>query len=167
MPQTILIKGNVGTGAVALPAGLTERELVYARGGFTNLPAHVGGNELAIFDSVGTVPLISPERQVEIAGPQTITGLKTFHVRTVDPSLRITGGTPGHVLMSLNATTGELEWGEAAAGGPTYTFGTGLTLTGTTVDLDVAGRAPADLGGVYVPAALTGAGLDIDNIKVD
>jgi hypothetical protein len=154
---TILLKGNTTAAPVPRPAGVAIREPIFARGGFDpgDMPPHTGGNDLAINNGAGVVPLVSPSRQVELIGAQRITGLKTFDLL----SLSILGGAPGQVLTTNGA--GALSWGAAAGpGGPTYNFRRGLTETAGDVDLDIAGNAAGALGGVWIqPVAASGLDL--------
>jgi hypothetical protein len=147
MATILLRKAPPLAGSVPLPApGVAARaEPFWSQGGFSNLPAHiVGTNDLAIFDGVAYAPLVSPQRQVELVGAQIVTGAKTFSLA----SFLLQGGTNGQ-LLSTTGVGGVLAFVDPAPGGPTYTFGRGLTLTGTTVDLDFA--TGAAIGGVSIP----------------
>jgi len=147
---TILLRKSPGGAAVALPVPgvATRAEPFWSQGGFTNLPAHiVGTNDLAIFDGAAYAPLVSPQRQVELVGAQTVSGAKTFSLA----SLLLLGGTNGQ-LLSTTGVGGALTWVDAPSAGVSLTFGVGLTLTGTNVDLDPAPPSGASIGGVSIPA---------------
>ena len=145
---TILLRKSPGSVAVGLPAPAVaaRAEPFWAEGGFNNMPAHAGGNDLAVYSgAAGYAPLVSPQRQVELIGAQTIVGAKTFSLA----SFLLQGGTNGQ-LLSTTGVGGVLAWVDAPAGGVSLTFGIGLTLTGTTVDLDPA--TGTVIGGVSIPA---------------
>jgi hypothetical protein len=145
---TILLRKSPGTGAVLLPAPAVaaRAEPFWAQGGFTDMPAHVGGNDLAVYSgAAGYAPLVSPQRQVELIGAQTVTGAKTFSLA----SFLLQGGTNGQ-LLSTTGVGGVLTFVDPPTAGVSLTFGIGLTLTGTTVDLDPA--TGTVIGGVSIPA---------------
>ena len=87
MAQTIQIKRRLG-GAAGAPATLDPGEPAFNDNGIT---LHIGGSTAA-----SPHLLIGATRQVEIAGAQTITGVKTIDV----DDLKITGGTAGAVLTT-------------------------------------------------------------------
>jgi len=95
------------------------------------------------------VPLISPQRQVELIGAQTIVGAKTFSLT----SLLLTGGDPGDVL-STTGTGGVLEWVAPGAGSAVYTFNPPLSEVGGVVDLDPA--TAAVIGGISCTTGTSG-----------
>jgi hypothetical protein len=152
MATILLRKAPPLAGSVPLPApGVAARaEPFWSQGGFSNLPAHVvGTNDLAIFDGAAYAPLVSPQRQVELVGAQIVTGAKTYSLA----SFLLGGGTPGQ-LLSTTGVGGVLAWVDAPAGGVSLTFGRGLTLTGTLVELDIA--TGAAIGGVTVETVTSG-----------
>jgi hypothetical protein len=101
---TIQIKRAGKASATPMPAIGLDGEMAYARGGYTNAPAHTAGDDLIISYAGTNRVLISPTRQVEINGYQTITGRKTFGL----PNLSITGGAPNNVLATDGL--GNLGW---------------------------------------------------------
>jgi hypothetical protein len=104
MPAVIQIKRR--TGIAGAPASLAVGELAY------NDPGGAAIDALYIGTSPAAVKtLISPTRQVEIAGAQTITGVKTIAVT----NLKITGGATTNILTTDGA--GNLAWSAAPAGG--------------------------------------------------
>ena len=150
---TILFRKSLATGPVALPlpAVAARAEPFWAEGGFTNLPLHAAaGNDLAVYDGTTFAPLVSPQRQVELIGAQTITGPKTFSLA----SFLLGGGTAGQVL-STTGVGGALQWIPPAVGGSTYTFAIGLeeNPAGT---VNLLPPTAVEIGGVTVPA---GSGL--------
>jgi hypothetical protein len=79
MPTIIRFRRNLTGTAQPIPVTGGEGEPFFATGGFTAMPAHVPGrNELGIWDGTRFAPLVSATRQVELAGKQTITGVKEF-----------------------------------------------------------------------------------------
>lgn len=150
MPQPIQIKRRV-TGAAGAPATLLPGELAY----------NSLGNKLVVGDGTGTVQqLVGSERQVEIAGAQTISGAKTFDAVS---KLKVVGGTAGSVLQSADPVTGDLVFGpavaaaqlfvgslDAAAGAVTFTTASGGTGPG------LPAAAPAN-SGWYVICDVAGA----------
>ena len=94
MPQLIQIRRAAAATPGPLPTVGPNGEMAYARGGFSNLPAHiVGANDLVMSDGAAFNTLIGPTRQVELAGNQTINGVKTF---AVDVNLNVTPTQPLH-----------------------------------------------------------------------
>ena len=150
---TILLRANTTTGTpqnAPAAAAATMKEPLLAFGGFNsggNLQAYTGGYDLIVSTGAsGFAPLISPLRQVEMIGNQSIGGRKTFGLANI----AISGGTPTQVLTTDGS--GNLSWTTVTSGG-NYTFGRGLTDTAGTIDLDVAGASAAALGGVFVAGA--------------
>lgn len=116
MPATIQIRRRLGSAGA--PTVLAPGELGY------NDPGGAAADALYI----GTTPpgvktLISATRQVELAGAQTITGIKTFPLT----NLRILGGANNNILSTDGA--GNLEW-TAAPGGGILAVATDATLGG-------------------------------------
>jgi len=102
MSSIIQIKRR--TGSTGAPSSLAAGEPAFSDPG--------GGAATELF--IGTSPaavktLVSPSRQVEIAGSQTITGTKTIDVG----ALKITGGSASNVLSTDGA--GNLNWVAPAA----------------------------------------------------
>ena len=145
MAQIQLRRSLAGQIAPPGPGTGLPAEPIYSLGGFTAaLPAHTGGNELAIHNGTAYASLIGPQRQVELIGVQTVGGRKTFTLG----SISITGGQLGEVLTTDGA--GTLSWGPGGGNAPTYNFNIGLTETGGVVDLLPA--TPTVIGGVFVGA---------------
>jgi hypothetical protein len=123
MTTKIQILRNVGATAVAVPT-LLEGELAYAKGGFTGGAA---ANGLVIGDGTAHQVLIGSNRQVELAGAQTITGNKTFgagaKLAIAIADLLVSGGAAGQTIVTDGA--GNLTFG--AASGPSNT-GDGTTI---------------------------------------
>src|SRR5262245_54288575 len=95
MVQVIQMKRRVaGTGS---PATLAAGEPAVA------MPA-AGPAELYVGDGAAVWPLVSSARQVEIAGAQTITGVKTIDAA----NLKLTGGAASAVLTTDGL--GNLTW---------------------------------------------------------
>jgi hypothetical protein len=122
MSTSIQIKRNLGSTAVAVPT-LLDGELAYAASGF--LP-NGGKDELVIGNTGSGKVLISNQRQVELAGAQTITGNKTFgagaKLAIAIADLLVSGGAAGDTIVTDGA--GNLTFGAAAAG---------VTGDGTTI----------------------------------
>lgn len=122
MSTIIQIKRNLGGAAVAVPT-LLDGELAYAASGF--LP-NGGKDELVIGNTGSGKVLVSSQRQVELAGNQTITGSKTFgsgaKLAIAIADLLVSGGAAGDTIVTDGA--GNLTWGASAAG---------VTGDGTTI----------------------------------
>src|SRR5215469_16986676 len=102
MSSVIQIKRR--TGSTGAPSALAAGEPAFSDPG--------GGAATELF--IGTSPaavktLVSPSRQVEIAGSQTITGTKTIDIS----ALKITGGSASNLLSTDGA--GNLNWVAPAA----------------------------------------------------
>jgi hypothetical protein len=137
MASIIQIKRNLGTVAVAAPT-LLDGELAYAAAGF--LP-NGGANELVIGNTGTAELLISNQRQVELAGAQTITGNKTFAAAAKlaigIADLKVSGGAAGDTLITDGA--GNLVWGAAAQS---------VTGDGTTIIDNGDGTLSVDTGAI-------------------
>lgn len=68
-------------------------------------------DDLYVGDGTNAVVLVSPTRQVELAGAQTITGAKTFS----PTSFHLTGGANNNILTTDGA--GNVSWTAAPSGG--------------------------------------------------
>lgn len=104
MPSTIQIRRRIGSAGA--PTTLAPGELGY------NDPG--GGSPDALY--IGTLPaavraLVSNQRQVEIAGVQTITGEKRISVGL----FKLTGGADNDILTTDGS--GNLAWTSAPSGG--------------------------------------------------
>ena len=135
---TILLRGNVTPGEVSIPSGPESpipREPLFAFGGLADMNLAFGNSELAINISsgIGTIPLVSRRRQVELTGIQDVGGRKTFGLANIS----ITGGLAGQVLTTVSP--GNLGWANPSAPGANYTFERGLTEDPPgTVSLNIA-----------------------------
>jgi hypothetical protein len=149
----IQIKRRIGGVAVAPPASLNPGEMLFNTVGFTG----AGPNSLWIDNGTAFVPLVDSTRQVEIAGAQTINGIKTFAAVT---NLRVLGGAPDDVLITDGA--GNLRFGVGGGSGGISAVLTDATLTGdgATTPLSVIVATAVLRGAINVPAgsALTLAG---------
>jgi hypothetical protein len=105
MTAVIKIKRRVGTTGV--PTSLSEGELAFQDPGGGPASLYIGTTPTAV------LTLVSNTRQVEIAGAQTVTGVKTIAVG----NLKITGGASTNVLTTDGA--GNLSWTAAPGGGIT------------------------------------------------
>jgi hypothetical protein len=162
---TILIRKPAAPGAVPIPLPLPGvgqlAEPFYSPGGFNNTPVHIANsNDVVIHNGTAIVPLISPQRQVELVGAQTITGPKTFSLA----SFLLTGGAPDNVLITDGA--GNLRFGpQTVAGGGIVAVNHDATMTGNgdDIELSVIIATAALRGAVNVPAGtaltLTGSAL--------
>jgi hypothetical protein len=101
-----------GTGAGQVTAG--EPAITVSTTGTTT---EVNRANLYVGDGAHVHELVSPVRQVELVGAQTITGNKTIDVT----HLFIPGGDDGDLLSLADDTTGELEWVEPPKGVETGT----------------------------------------------
>lgn len=129
----IQLRRNVAGAPAALPAAGAEGEPFWAKAGFTALPAHAGGNDLALWDGAAVVPLVSPMRQVELIGAQTITGVKSIvgaGVIAFEGAANITfaDGAPGDVLTK--GAGDALTWAPIAAVTDLWVDTAGDTMTG-------------------------------------
>lgn len=100
---------------------------------------YIGSEDSSSAPIVRTV--VGATRQVELAGAQTITGLKTIAVT----NLHITGATANQILTATDAT-GALHWTNAPSGGLTTVATDGATLSGD-------GTSGAVLAVVKLPTA--------------
>lgn len=154
LPQTIQFKRH--TGAALIPPTLAEGEPAY-NDTATIHNLYIGGTG----GGAAVRTLISPTRQVEIAGAQTITGTKTIGVA----NLRIpdAGADPGDFLTLVDETTGELDWATLPAGG-LLTVAVNPPITGTGVNagtaLSITVASAGDItGGTNNVNMVTAAGL--------
>lgn len=134
--MTMQIKRRIGTAGA--PATLAEGQLGY------NDPAAAANDDQLFIGSTasgsGVVrTLVSNQRQVELAGAQTISGVKTIAVA----NLRLTGGSNNNILQTDG--NGNLSWTAAPSGGL-------LTVsTDTTIDGD--GTTGSPLSAVHLATA--------------
>lgn len=134
----IQIKRHIA-GAVAIPA-LAAGELAY-------LDPQVATNDdsLSVGSTVAGVAttrtLVSNQRQVELAGAQTITGVKTFDISNI----KITGGAAGDGITTDGQ--GNLSFSAAASGGLTA-VATDSSLTGNGTSTSPLSVATVD-GGTF------------------
>jgi hypothetical protein len=163
MVAIIQIKRRVGSAGA--PTALAEGEL-----GFHD----PGGGPASLY--VGTTPagiltLVDATRQVEIAGAQTISGVKTISVA----NLKITGGASTNVMTTDGA--GNLSWSAAPGGGITaVSHDTTLAGDGNVTPLSVLKLATGRnigitaTGGTTItqsPALFDGSGnVSITNFEV-
>jgi hypothetical protein len=155
---TIQLRRHLTGVAVAPPASANPGEPFFSIPGFTG----GGPNSLWIDDGAALVPLVDNTRQVELAGAQTITGVKTIDIA----DLSILGGAANDVLQTDGA--GVLTWGAVAAGG-LLAVEHDATMTGdgtAATPLSVVTATPVLLGVVNVPAgsalALTAGALSME-----
>ncbi len=151
MATKLQIFRNVGATAVAVPT-LLEGELAYSKGGFTGGAA---ANGLVVGDGAAAQVLIGSNRQVEIAGAQTITGNKTFgpgaKLAIAVADLKVSGGAAGNTIITDGA--GNLSWG---VGGSTISVD-GTTIVDNNGVLSVApGYAASIADGVTIVADANG-----------
>lgn len=109
-------------GATGAPTALEEGQL-----GYTDPGAALDDDTLYIGSLDGATPvirtLVSNQRQVEIAGAQTITGAKTIAIA----NFHLTGGANNNILTTNGS--GVLSWTAAPSGG-LLTVSTDTTLGG-------------------------------------
>ena len=108
MAQIIRIKRRIGNATPPTAAQVTEGELAYHRA--TAAGAAAAADNLWIGDGTGAHLLVGAARQLEVAGAQTVLGLKTFAVTDTpaNNTLSITGGAGGNVLTTNGG--GQLSW---------------------------------------------------------
>src|SRR4051812_29270240 len=97
---TLQIKRRLAGVPIAAPPTAFPGELHFSLPGFT------GGGPSSLWIDNGTVlePLVDSSRQVEVAGAQSITGIKTFSgggaaVFTASANMQFLDGTAGQALM--------------------------------------------------------------------
>lgn len=118
--MTMQIKRRIGSAGA--PTTLAEGQLAYG-------DPQVAANDDALYigSDVGGTPtvrtLVSNTRQVELAGTQTITGVKTFS----PTSFHLTGGANNNILATDGA--GNVHWTAAPSGG-LLNVSTDTTLNG-------------------------------------
>lgn len=124
-------------GTAGAPPSLLAGELAYNQPD-TNDPT-APGDVLYAGDGINVNTLVGAARQVELAGAQTITGIKTIDVS----GLKILGGGQGYLLETDGS--GNLTWTNAPGGGLTQVAANDtLSGTGTSVDpLGVVGETVA------------------------
>jgi hypothetical protein len=163
MTAIIQIKRRVGSAGV--PTALGEGELAFHDPGGGPAELYVGTTPAAV------LALVSSSRQVEIAGAQTISGVKTISVA----NLKITGGASTNVMTTDGA--GNLSWSAAPGGGITaVSHDTTLTGDGNVNPLSVLHLATGrnigitPTGGTTItqsPALFDGSGnTNITNFEV-
>jgi len=108
MTATIQIRRRVGSAGV--PTTLAEGELAFHDAGGGPAELYVGTTPAAV------LTLVSNQRQVEIAGAQTVTGAKTFSPGSAG-SFHLTGGAATNILTTDGA--GNVSWTAAPGGGIT------------------------------------------------
>jgi hypothetical protein len=155
---TIQLRRHITGGAIPPPAALNPGEP------FFNLPGFTGGgpNSLWIDNGTALVALVDSTRQVELAGAQTINGVKTF---ASVANLRVIGGVQDDVLITDGA--GNLRFGVGGGTGGISSVVSDATLTGDGVApataLSVVPATAGARGAVNVPAGsaltLTGSAL--------
>lgn len=107
-------------GSPGSPTTLADGQLAFSDPG---TPAYDGlpiasdtelyvGSEDSVPDPVVRT-LVSRNRQVELAGTQTITGAKTIAIA----NLKITGATAANMIVTATNTTGDIHWTAAPSGG--------------------------------------------------
>src|SRR5215475_5727668 len=138
MTATLRLKRRVGS--AGLPSSLLEGELAFHDAGGGPGELYIGTTPSAV------LPLVSNTRQVEIAGAQTITGIKTFSTT----SLKITGGGSGNILSTDGL--GNLSWIAASSGGAYQPLDADLTsLAGASATNSIYYRSVPD---TWVPITI-------------
>jgi len=134
-------------GAAGAPPSLEDGQLAYNNNGHT------------LFVGDGAVQtLISPTRQVELAGAQTITGAKTIDIA----NLHVTGGADGDQLVTDGA--GGLTWEPlpaVSADNVTLSAIAGLTAT------DVQAALAEIITGGAIAVAVDGVTIGGDGTTAD
>jgi hypothetical protein len=173
MAAVIQIKRKITGTAAAPPASANDGELFFAVPGFTG----GGPNSLWIDNGTALIKLVDNTRQVELAGAQTITGVKTF---STVANLAISDGTSGQILQK--GAGAALVWGSAPAatvttdgvtidgngsvGTPikldTAIFGTGMTWSPNKVNVNQATQTVFGGGMVATSAEVDAGVLDTD-----
>jgi len=132
--MALQIRRRIG-GTAAAPAELEEGQLAY------NLPDSEVDALYIGDDENGVRTLVSAQRQVELAGTQTITGSKTISIS----NLHITGGSNGYSIATDGS--GGLTWVAAPpASVITATPITGNGLTATPIGLALASAGDVTTG---------------------
>ena len=155
MPVPIQLRRSAIAAPGVMPTFGPDGELIYGKGGFTDAPAHVAGNELLISDGVSLHSVVGPQRQVELIGAQNVTGRKTFSL----VSFSLTGGNPNDMLATDGA--GNLVWAPAATGGgPATVASDGITIQGngaaaTPIALITSIFTGVGSGLAYAPGAVS------------
>jgi hypothetical protein len=155
---TIQLRRHIAGGAIAPPAALNPGEPFFNLPGFTGS----GPNSLWIDNGTALIPLVDAARQVELAGAQTINGVKTF---AGVANLRVIGGQPDDVLITDGA--GNLRFGVGGGSGGISAVESDATLSGDGVSpataLSVVIATAGQRGAVNVPVGsaltLTGSAL--------
>lgn len=144
---TIRLRRNTGATAVAppLPSTGTSGEPRFALNGFTGMPAFDPTTpcELIIDDGSANRDLVSARRQVQLAGPQTITGVKT-----------VTGAGAINYTTAANMTFGD------GTNGQVLTKGAGNAVNWSPVTPFTGVESDATLRGTGVPGASSPLGID-------
>lgn len=136
------------TGAIAAPPAAAAGEPLFSVPGFTG----GGPNSLYINNGTAAIPLVDSNRQVELAGTQTITGPKTF---AAGATVTITD-VPTTALHAANKA-----YVDTAIGGVTFNWGIGITeTTPGTIDVDQATQALLGGARVSTNAEIAAGALD-------
>jgi hypothetical protein len=179
--QTLLIKRRLGGGAIPVLPSVNPGELFFSVPGWTGN----GPNSLWVDQGAALIPLVDHTRQVELAGPQTITGVKTFGgsgtaIFNGVVNMQFNDGVAGDILSKGPGTSvmwspappatvitdGMTIAGDGTAGDPiallTAIFGgIGLTWTSATHILSVTQATQTVFGGVHIATpALIKAGAN-------
>ena len=142
MTATIQIRRRVGSAGV--PTTLAEGELAFQDPGGGPASLYIGTTPAAV------LTLVSATRQVEIAGAQTITGIKTIAVG----SFKLTGGANTNILSTDGA--GNLSWTAAPGGGITaVSHDATMTGDGNATPLSVIKLATARTIGLTATGGTT------------
>ena len=145
MTATIQIKRRIGSAGV--PTTLAVGELAVQDPGGGPASLYVGTSPAAV------LTLVSATRQVEIAGAQTVTGVKTFSPGTAG-SFHLTGGAATNILTTDGA--GNVSWTAAPGGGITaVSHDTTMTGDGNATPLSVVKIATARTIGITATGGTT------------